>query len=201
MSAAAETSEVPGDGTVYRVRAHAFVKRRTYRLLDDALAWEEDGAKPDGVLYRDIAEVRLAYAPTRAAINRYRAQVIFRQGGMAQIFNQDYRGFADFQDQNADYVAFIKELHRRIAASGGETTYRAGSSRKGYVFNMALSIGALITFAAIAVFVLNFGASAIVWAKFAIILPFIPILFRYMKTAKPVTYDPAHIPENVLPEQ
>jgi len=61
------------DGPTYRVRSHAFVQSRTYRLTDDALTWEEEGKPIDGVFYEDIAEIRLAYVPTRLESNRYRS--------------------------------------------------------------------------------------------------------------------------------
>jgi hypothetical protein len=53
-----ETEEKPAeaDATVYRLRANAFVKPRLYRLTGNALTWEEEGEKLDGVFYDDICE-------------------------------------------------------------------------------------------------------------------------------------------------
>ena len=100
------------DPTVYRLRANAFVNPRLYRLTEDALTWKEERKPLDGVFYDDIAEIRLAFSPTRFARNRYRARVIFREGGMAELFNTDYQGIGNFPEQNEAYAAFLKELHR-----------------------------------------------------------------------------------------
>jgi hypothetical protein len=187
------------DPTVYRLKAHAFVGRRTYRLTDQALTWEEDGKSLDGVRYEDIAEVRLAYFPTRAATNRYRAQIIFRQGGMVQLFNTDYRGLLDFHEQNAEYVAFMTELHKHLAAQGNGIVYRLGNSPAAYVGNMILMV---FIFAMIALSLFLFvavGGGWLVVTKFVIVLAFVPVLIRYMRRAKPGIYDPAALPSTALP--
>ena len=185
---------------VYRIKAHAFVGPRTYRLTDDALTWEDDGKPLDGVFYDDIAEVRLAYFPTRAATNRYRARIVFRRGGMVQIFNTDYRGFLDFHEQNAGYVAFIAELHRRLAARGKDVVYRLGNSPAAYLGNILLTI---FIFAMIAFAFFFFVAVGIGWVavvKLVVVLAFVPVLIRYLQRARPGTYDPLKLPAAALPE-
>jgi hypothetical protein len=187
------------DPAVYVARANAFVPRRTYRLTDDALTWEEDGKPLDGVFYDQISEVRLAFAPSRVATNRYRTQVIFRAGGMAEFYNTDYRGFASMPEQNAAYAAFVRELHRRLAAKGKDIAYRTGNSRLGYALNIALTV---FIFAMVAVAFLLLGTFEFVWiaaVKLAIIVLFVPVLVRYIRRAKPGTYDPLAIPEQALP--
>lgn len=123
-----------GDVT-YTFRSNAFVPERTYRLTDDALVIEEAGKPPSGAFYDGISEVRLAYTPTRAATDRYRAQIIFREGGMAELFNLHYRGIMDFPDRNADYVAFLTELHRRLVAKGKDIRFQRGNTMGAYVGN------------------------------------------------------------------
>src|SRR5204862_4546478 len=119
--------------TVYAFRSTAFVNRRRYGLTDDALTWEEEGKPLDGVFYDDISEIRLAFAPTRWATNRFRTRIIFRQGGMAELFNLDYVSIGNFKALDAEYSAFLRELHRRLAERGTPTAYRVGNSMGGYV--------------------------------------------------------------------
>ena len=188
------------DPTTYRLRASAFVKPRTYRLTEDALAWEEDGQKPDGVPYGEISEVRLAFAPTRVATNRYRAQIIFRQGGMAELFNMDYRGFADFAEHNAEYVAFLTELHRRLAERGKAVVFRQGNSVGAYIGNVALTVFIFMAIAVAFVMLFSWGGPWVAVAKLAIVLFFVPVLIRYIRRAKPATYDPLALPADALPQ-
>jgi hypothetical protein len=189
----------PVDPTVYRVRPHAFVEERLYRLTEDALTWEEDGKPLDGVFFDGIAEIRLAYVPTRAATNRYRAQIIFREGGMAELFNLTYRGIMDFPEQDEAYVAFLRELHRRVAATGQPVLYRQGNSMGAYIGNIFLCLFIVVCLVAVSFMLVAIGASGLVIVKLGLVLYFIPVLIRYMRRAKPAEYDPAAIPAAVLP--
>lgn len=194
-----EQEATPLDPGSYRVRNHAFVAERTYRLTEDALTWQEDGKPLDGVFYDKISEVRLAYAPTRVSRNRYRTQVIFREGGMAEFFNTTYVGLADLPEQNAQYIAFLTGLHEVLATKGKDVRYRQGNSMAAYVGNWLLMIfiAAMLVLAALLLF--TWGGTWMVVVKLAIIAFFIPTLIRYMKNAKPGDYDPRALPADVLP--
>ncbi len=187
------------DPTVYRLRANAFVKPRIYRLTEDALTWEEEGGKLDGVFYDGIAEVQLAFAPTRIATNRYRARIILKAGGMAELFNMDYRGFASFAEHDADYVAFLTELHRRLAAHGKGVVFRHGNSPTGYILNVALTIFIFVMIALAFLLLFSWGGPLVAIVKLAILLFFVPVLVRYLRKARPGTYDPLNLPAAVLP--
>ena len=187
------------DPTIYRLRANAFVKPRSYRLTEDALTWEEDGGKLDGVFYDGIAEVRLAFAPTRVAPNRYRTQIVFHRGGMAELFNLDYVSFATFAAHDAEYIAFVTELHRRLAVHGKDVVYRRGNSVGAFVFNVALTIFILVTIVVAFLLLFTWGGPLVAIAKLAILLFFVPVLVRYIRRARPGTYDPLALPADVLP--
>lgn len=189
----------PSGDVTYTFRSNAFVPERTYRLTGDALVIEEAGKPNDGAFYDGISEVRLAYTPTRAATDRYRAQIIFRDGGMAELFNLHYRGVLDFPERNADYVAFLTTLHQHLAKKGKEVRYHAGNSIGGYIGNWALTIFIFAMIALIVFLIPTWGATWIVLAKFALVLIFLPVLVVYMRKAKPRTYDPLAIPKDVLP--
>jgi hypothetical protein len=187
------------DATTYRFRANAFSGPRTFGLTDDALTWQEDGKPLDGVFYDQIAEVRLSYAPTRMATRRFRAQIILKAGGMAELSNMSYRGFADFEDLSSAYAAFVTELHRRLAAKGKDVRYRAGNTRLGFALNLAITAFTFIALAGVVLLVPIAALPGIVIVKLAIIAAFIPTLIRYMRRAKPATYDPLSIPPAMLP--
>lgn len=183
----------------YGFRAHAFATNRVFRLTEDALVWQDDGAPLDGVFFDDIAEVRVAYAPTRVARNRYRTQVIFKQGGMVELFNTHYAGFADFEERNAEYAAFVRKLHRRLAERNAPAAFRKGNSPAAYMGNLVLTlfVFAMIAFAFVLLF--SFGLVWIAVVKLAIVLFFVPTLIRYVRRSRPETYDPRAVPADALP--
>lgn len=187
------------DPTSYTTRENALGKRRAYQLTDDALTWQEVDAPVDGVFFDDIAEVQMTFAPTRVSRNRYRTRIIFRHGGMVNIYNTDYAGFADFPEQNPEYVAFIGELHRRLAERGGDIVFRKGSGTGAYAANIILTVFIFAMIALAFVLLFNFGLVWIAVAKLGIVLFFVPTLVRYIRRTKPATYDPRALSEDALP--
>lgn len=186
--------------TVYRNRPNAFVGERTYTLTDDALVVDEAGQPRAGAFYDGVSEVQLAFTPTRADTNRYRARIVYRDGGMAEIFNTSYAGVMNFPESNAEYVAFLTELHRRLAARGKDVRYRRGNSVGAYVGNWALTI---FIFAMIGLAFILLTTWAVVWiaaVKLVLVVIFVPVLIAYMRRARPGTYDPLAIPKDVLPD-
>ncbi len=187
------------DPSVYRFRPNAFAGTRTVRLTDDALVVEEDGKPRDGAFLDEIAEVQLAYAPTRFATNRYRARIVYRKGGMVELTNESYRSLGDFKEQNAEYAAFLTELHRRLAARGCAVRFVRGSSTAAYIGNAVLTAFIFACLAAIFVMLVAWGLYWIAVVKVAIILFFVPTLIRFMRRARPGGYDPTNLPADMLP--
>jgi hypothetical protein len=185
--------------TTYTHRPNAFAGERTYALSDDALVVDEAGQSLNGAFYDGISEVRLAFTPTRFARIRYRAQIVYRDGGMAELYNTHFEGVGDFAERNAEYAAFLTELHRRLAAKGKDVRYVRGNSTAAYVANWLLTIFIFAMLALAFVLLMAWGLGWIAVVKIAIILFFIPTLIRYMMRAKPATYDPLAIPRDVLP--
>lgn len=186
--------------TTYTHRPHAFAGERTYTLSDDALVIDEAGKPRAGAFYDRISEVRLAFTPTRFARNRYRAQIVYRDGGMAELYNTHYEGIGDFPERNEEYAGFLTELHRRLAEKGKDVRYVRGNSPAAYVANWLLTIFIFAMLALAFVLLIAWGLVWIAVVKIAIILFFIPTLIRFMARAKPGTYDPLAIPKDVLPK-
>ncbi|MCB1498475.1 MAG: hypothetical protein KDK07_01595 [Bauldia sp.] len=191
----------PDTDVSYAFRPNAFGGTRTYQLTVDALTWTDEGHPLDGVFFDDIAEVRLAYAPSRIARNRYRTQVIFRPGGMTEFTNMSYAGFADFEDRSDDYAAFVRALHRRLAAIDPQPAFRKGSSVAGYLASILITVLIFAGLVVAALMLFNWGGPWIAIVKIAIILFFIPTLLRYLRRSTPATYDPRDLPADALPSR
>ncbi|MGE0846552.1 MAG: hypothetical protein AB7L41_09790 [Flavobacteriaceae bacterium] len=183
----------------YTQRMNALVKERTYSLTDDALEWRDDGADYVGRMpYDAITQIRLAYRPSRVQLNRYYGH-IYGRGGRLDMTNSSYRGFGDFEQHDAQYSAFMRELHRRLAAKGLPVVFSKGSSLAGYIGNVALTLFIFAMIALAFVLLLTWGMVWIAVAKLAIILFFVPTLIRFILSARPAAYDPLDIPQEALP--
>ena len=184
----------------YTHRQHAFAAERTYELKRDALVWREEGSWVEQrMAYADIAEVRLAYRPSRAQTDRYMATIVSRTSGVVQLTNTSFQSFGSFTSDNAGYATFLRALHQRLAQTGSTATFRKGSSMLGYAVNMAMTVGTLIALIAATVYLLANGSFGIVAVKLIVVAVFLPTLYRFMLRSRPGRYDPRELPAAALP--
>jgi hypothetical protein len=115
---------IPGEMS-YCYRPRMMGAEFSFRLEPDALSWEL-GRRSGRLAYRDIARLRLGYRPTNLAGSRYIAEIWPRAGVKLEIASISQRSLFDFQNLAPQYRAFVVELTRRIAASGGVCRCDAG---------------------------------------------------------------------------
>ena len=120
---------------------------------------------------------------------------------MAELFNMDYLGFADFAEHNAEYVAFLTELHRRLAARGKSGRLPPGQQRRRlHRQRRADRLHLRGDRALRSLSCSQWGGPWVAVAKLAIVLFFVPLLVRYIRRAKPAIYDPLALPPDALPQ-
>lgn len=212
---------------VHTSRANVFQREATWRLGADALArdggeaadapwyahavrlylrllWPWSGIRIErgGALhlrYGEIAELRLSFDPTRADTRRYRCDLMLRNRQRATIWSTHYVSIGEFEDRAATYTPLVRGLVARAAAANPACAFRAGKRPLVYWTEHAF----LLAMAALLVFVLALvggsGLSELVWVKLAIVLAFVPLLWRYARKNRPRRFTPDAIPRDVVP--
>ncbi len=101
--------------------------------------------------------------------------------------------------QDGPYCAFITELHRRLAVSGGATVFTTGSPPLLYWPGLAVMIPATVMIAGMAIGTLFERA----WATAAIIVGFLGFFVwqvgAFFWRNRPSTYRPDALPDQVMP--
>lgn len=181
----------------YTVRRNALEAQRTWRLDDSALSWSaEDGA--DSIPLADITAIRLSWDASRANHKRYGCHVSRGKWPKETIISTHYAGIYDFPDQRDSYVPFVSELVKRTASVNAACHFQAGSSVAGYLGNTLFMVAAFILMAAV---ILSIGVvfTGIIIAKFLVIAALAPLAFVWIWKNRPRRFDPARIPDDVLP--
>jgi hypothetical protein len=187
----------------YVARANALEYDAIWRLGRQELELQGGPtAGPDVVLrfpYRDIVEVRLSYAPSRANAARYRCDLKMRSGQRVAIISTHYAGIADFEDRAATYVPFVRALIARVAAANPAARFRSGATILGYLAQhlFLFAMFALLMFA-----LAEFGVAYVSessWVKLFVVLCFVPVLIAYARKNWPRPFKPEAIPKEVLP--
>jgi hypothetical protein len=169
-----------------------------YRLRPDALEWRM-GRHEGRIAYRAIRRVRLSFRPVTMQSRRFVAEVWSAGGPKLTIASTSWRSVLEQAPQDEGYGAFVRELHRRIAAAGGEAAFDAGSPAILYWPGVAVFVAAGLALAALTAHALATGAwagAAIMGGLFGLVLwqsgPF------FLRN-RPRRYRPEALPEELVP--
>lgn len=186
-----------GTAPTYKVRTDAFSKPVTYRLENDELVLEPEGGSAERIPLSQVTDVHLMAAPSRAASFRYLCTL--RTGGRKLVLtNVHYKGFANLENQSAEFRPFVEALHESIGRAAPAATGRVGSSPIGYALALFFGWGFLIALAALViVFWDEMQGRTAVKAIVALFLVF--GMWSYTKNNKPRTYSPGSLPAGILP--
>jgi hypothetical protein len=184
----------------YSTRRTLFEKEKRYLLRDDALEVVDEGGATVTVPYADIAEVSLAYLPSRYHSRIYRCLVRTRTGAKIPILNTHMAGFAKFEDRSAAWSPFVRELHRRLVPRAGSIRFRVGVGAAMWgcmVFALVLLVAAAVAVGALMSKGAELTGSAMV--KIAVLVVLLPLGVAYLRKNRPKSYDPAQPPADLLP--
>ena len=183
----------------YTHRPNAIKPARSYRLSDDALVWRDAGGVDGALSLADIREVRARYAPTRVQRDRYLLELTDATGRTITIPNSSYRAIGDFERHDAEYVAFARDLHRRLARANPDVVFRSGTTPVGYAMSWVIAGYLLAVVTVAAFFLVAVGMFWIVPVKLAVLVFYAPTLVRHIRSVRPRRYLPDAIPPRALP--
>lgn len=183
----------------YRSRASVLEDEATWTLAPDALERVAAGAPALRLPYRDIAELRLVYDPTRFDTNRYRCDLTTVGGRRATLRSTHYVSLGDFEDRAASYSPFVRELVRRVGEAAPRCRFRAG--KRAWVFwaEHIFLLTMLLLLAGVLMAIGNFPLPTIAAIKLAIIATYIPIAIKYARRNWPRAFSPDDVPRDLLP--
>lgn len=170
-----------------------------FRLKADGLHWQM-GPRSGRVRYERIRAVRLAYRPVTMQSRRFVTEIWSTDNPKISIVSVSWRSLVEQERQDAAYVAFVTELHRRLAASNSEAQFTTGLPVVSYWLGVVVFAVVMVTIAALIVRALRqqqWSASAIIAA---ILAAFGYQIGNYFRRNRPVRYRPDAIPPEVLPK-
>lgn len=169
-----------------------------FRLEADALEWQW-GRRNGRVPYDRIARVRLSFRPVTMQTYRFLAEIWPADGPKLFIASTSWRSILEQERKDAAYAAFLAELHRRISAAGGRTTFIAGSPPLIYWPGLVVFAAVSLALAALSVRAIQDEAwrgAAVVGAIFAL---FLWQAGGYFRRNRPQTYRADALPPDLIP--
>ena len=166
-------------------------------LSDDAIAWVADGQTSQVPLH-DIARVHLqvSYLEDSAIAS---CRLTFANGSGLSIVSSNKRGFQD-ATQDPIYVEFVHDLHARLAARrDANISFTAGFGEGRYLFGKVVIVVAGLFFIVTPVVALLFTGdwklALLTYSGAVLVWP----LYKAMQVNAPRSYDPQHVPPDLMP--
>jgi hypothetical protein len=169
-----------------------------FRLTPDALEWSigrHQGRTP----YDRITRVRLSFRPVTMQTRRFVTEMWPAGGPKLSIASSSWKSVLEQEGRDQDYGAFVRELHRRIAAAGARASFETGSP--GLLYWPGLAVFVVVSFglAALTLQALQIGA----WAGAAFVGGFLALFLwqsgNYFRRNRPGSYRPDALPEWLVP--
>jgi hypothetical protein len=169
------------------------------RLRPEALAWRT-GRHEGRIPYGRITRVRLSFRPVTMQTRRFVAEVWSAGGPRLSIASTSWRSMVEQEAQDQAYGAFVRELHRRIAAAGAAVAYDRGSPPLLYWPGLAVFAGVVVGFAVLIVRALEIGA----YAGAAVVGAFLALFGwqsgNYFWRNRPGRYRADALPKELVPD-
>lgn len=183
----------------YTTRNSVLTKRQTLSFAGDEFVVQPDEGDTLRVPLSEIRQVRLSYQPTRDESERYVCELVLRSGAKLDFTNREYKGVLDFERHDAEYAAFVREVHDRLRRRAGVTFHGGVGAARHAVGAGCLVVGVATALVALAVMLASMGHVLIAVLKLVFIATLVPRALRWVNRNEPRTYDPRSIPPELLP--
>ncbi|MBL4869853.1 MAG: hypothetical protein JKX72_02740 [Robiginitomaculum sp.] len=180
----------------YTQRLNALKPTTTWELVKAGFVWSDDKGDAGEISWRKIKSVRLRLEPSRAETRRVAMHI--HAPYPYTITNIHYKGVMSFKVQKDEFRDFVLAFHERFPKDS-QTIFHKGSTQAAYIGNVVTAL-LLLAFLFLLAPLLSLtgipGAGSI--ARILIIIIFIPTLLKLLIKNKPDTYDPNHVPLDML---
>lgn len=169
-----------------------------FQLRRNGLAWEY-GRRSGVVPYDAVRRVRMSFRPGTMQMQRFLTEVWAPQSPKLTISSVSFRGLLEQARQDDDYIAFVSELHRRLAAAGSQARFESGMHPALYWMGAVVFAGIGLTLAGFFVATLlkrDLTGAVVVAAVVALVIWQAGMIFR---RNRPQIYRPQELPKVVFP--
>jgi hypothetical protein len=171
----------------------------SFQLAPDALVWSFRSMS-GRIPYASIKRIRLGFRPVTMQNYRFIAEIWADRGPKIPVSSASWKSMVEQERQDAPYVAFIRELHRRIAEAHGKPRLEAGAIPFLYWPGVAIFAGICIAVMALMVRALQQGEGPASLFLLGFFLLVACQLGTFFKRNYPRRYTLDHIPTDVLPK-
>lgn len=182
----------------YSYRARPMGGASEFQLSQQTLDWSM-GTQSGQIAYTMIRHIRLGYKPTTMAGARYMAEIWATNAPKLLLYSTSVESLINTKDQGAEYSAFLRELHARMAEAGARTIYQSGFAAWRWWAAVVVAILTMIAVLYVAVRGFVIGEYLVAGGIALLGLWFLWQVWNIVLRNRPRIYTPDNIPREVLP--
>lgn len=169
-----------------------------FALRPNGLFWRY-GRYSGVVPYESITRVRLSFRPVTTQTYRFIAEIWAPKAPKLPIASSSWRSITTQARQDADYNAFLAELHRRLAAAGSKARFETGMHPFIYWTGVFVFGGIGLGLVGLIAHALRIGESSGALLVSVFLAVFIWQIGNLMRHNRPGLYQPEAVPASALP--
>lgn len=193
------SGDAGGDTVTYAYRPSLLGAPMEFQLTADALQWSA-GNRSGRVTLRDVRLVRMSFSPATMQPHRFVTEIWADRTPRVDIVSTSWKSMIEQERMDAGYVAFVSELHRRIARAGAPARFVQGKPALLFWPGLVLFAAMAVMLAALVPRALeshSLGAAAFIAALVAV---FIWQGGNFFRRNRPGRYRPDALPAALMPK-
>ena len=119
-----------------------------FRIEEQGLAWIV-GRKSGRLAWRDVSRVRLSFRPASMQPYRFVTEIWAEDEPKLTVMSTSWKSMVVQERFDRNYVAFISELHRRLAQAQTHARFDQGTNPLRYWPGLAVFVGVSLALAAL----------------------------------------------------
>jgi len=188
-----------GEGVIsYAYRPALLGAPWEFKLAGDGIDWAA-GSKSGHVSFRNIRQVRISYRPSSMQSHRFMTELWANGAPKLEILSSSWKSMVEQERLDKPYAEFVAELHRRLARAAPPARYEQGSHPLMYWPGLVAFVGVSLGLAFLIVRALQVGTKGGAAFIGAFLVLFLWQGGNFFRRNRPGVYDPADLPEELLP--
>ena len=188
----------PGGDLSYSYRPSLLGAPWSFRLTSGAIL-SEKGRHSIGTPYDSVTRVRMSFRPVTMQSQRFLTEIWAKGSPKLTLTSASWKSMVEQERLDQPYIAFVRALHKRIAATGAPVRYEAGLNPPLYWISVAVSAATALGLAALTLRAIQLQS----WVAAAMVGVFLALFTwqvgNYLRRNRPGQYRPDALPANLLP--
>ncbi len=194
-----ERAGAAAPSTAYSYRPSLLGAPWEFELVGEGIDWST-GRKSGHIPFRNLRRLRMSYRPASMQSHRFMTELWAEGAPKLEILSSSWKSLVEQERLDKPYVAFVGELHRRIALAAPPASFEQGSHPLVYWPGLLSFAGVSLGLAWLIVRALQAGAGGGAAFIGVFLVLFLWQGGNFFRRNRPGLYRPELLPAELMPK-